>query len=233
MRTIPVLLGIFSLAFLAACAGKAGDGVHCEECDNVTELLVGTKCVSIAEVSACGPDGHSHGGDVCHCFSGQEPTAIGGANYCLMTCAMAASDDDSVKEDVDEHACEAAEGTKEAATAVDAFERFDEVHLELETAYELILPAGKEGFTHTGPATTGDWAIYLGKADIFAGAYNAKGEELEVEVVGANEDCATTYPAVFHVLYTAQEGMAPAIVLKFKAPTIETKVLFFAHEAAY
>lgn len=231
MRTIPVLLGIFSLTFLAACAGKAGDGVHCEECDNVTELLVGTKCVPIAEIAVCGPDGHAHG-DVCHCFSGQAPTTIGENQYCIQECSAGEPGDQQV-EDVDAHACEAAEGAKETATAVDAFEKFDEVHLELETLYELTLPAGKEGFVHTGPATTGDWAIYLGKSDLFVGAFNAKGEELEVEMMGANEDCATIFPAIFHVLYTVQEGMGPAIILKFKASTAETKVLFFAHEAGH
>lgn len=222
------------IVFLAAlvpisCAGSKGDSVQCEECDNVTELLVGTKCVPIADVAVCGPDGHAHGA-VCHCFSGQEVTTIGGKEYCIQECKEG---EEPEEEDVDAHACEAAEGAKETATAVDAFDKFSEVHLELETLYELTLPAGKEGFVHTGPATTGDWAIYMGKSDLFEGAFNAKGEELEVETIGANEDCATIFPAVFHVLYTVQEGMGPAIILKFKAPTAETKVLFFAHEAGH
>jgi len=232
MKHLFIVIVFLTALTLISCAGSKGDSVKCEECDNVTELLVGTKCVPIADVAVCGPDGHAHG-DVCHCFSGQEVTTIGGTDYCLMTCEMATSDDDMVEEDVDAHACEAAEGAKETATAVDAFEKFDEVHLELETLYELTLPAGKEGFVHTGPATTGDWAVYLGKSDLFEGAFNAKGEELEVETIGANEDCATTFPAVFHVLYTVQEGMGPAIILKFKAPSVETKILFFAHEAGH
>ncbi len=215
---------------VVSCAAAKGDSVQCEECDNVTELLVGTKCVPIADIPVCGPDGHAHG-DVCHCFSGQMPTIIGGKEYCIQECKE--GEDDHHEEDVDAHACEAAQGTREAATVVDAFDKFGEVHLELETLYELTLPAGKEGFVHTGPATTGDWAIYLGKSGLFESAFNAKGEKLEIETIGANEDCATTFPAVYHVRYTAQEGMGPAIVLKFKAPETETKVLFFAHEAGH
>jgi len=229
MKKNLIVLFSFLALFLVACAGSKGDSVTCEECDNVTKLLVGTKCVPIDQIAVCGPDGHAHG-DVCHCFSDQTPTTIGGKQYCIQECKVG---EEPEEEDVDAHACEAAEGAKETATAVDSFEKFSEVHLELETLYELTLPAGKAGFVHTGPATTGDWAIYLGKADVFEGAFNAKGEELAVEVIGANKDCATTYPAVYHVLYTAQEGMGPAIVLKFKAPTAETKVLFFAHEAGH
>ncbi len=229
MKDLFIVIVSLAAFALISCAGSKGDLVHCEECDNVTELLVGTQCVPIADVAVCGPDGHAHG-DVCHCFSGQTPTTIGGKQYCIQECKEGVEPEE---EDVDAHACEAAKGTKETATAVDAFEKFSEVHLELETLYELTLPAGKEGFVHTGPATTGDWAIYLGKSGLFEGAFNAKGEELEVETIGANEDCATTFPAVYHVLYTAQEGMGPAIILKFKAPETETKVIIFAHETGH
>jgi hypothetical protein len=76
---------VFSLALLAglgACAAEKGDEIECPECDNETTVLVGDRCVSIDEVDPCGPDGHLHG-DECHCFDGQDPTSIGGTQYCL------------------------------------------------------------------------------------------------------------------------------------------------------
>ena len=80
------ITGVFTaslvILFLAVSCMGPGDDVACPVCDNATELLVGAKCVPIEQVDECGPDGHSHGAE-CHCFSGQEPTAIDGKSYCL------------------------------------------------------------------------------------------------------------------------------------------------------
>ncbi len=78
-----LVITVVSVSFISfSCASKHGDHVHCPECDNETEILVGTKCVPIEDVEDCGPDGHSHG-DYCHCFSNQEVTVINGREFCL------------------------------------------------------------------------------------------------------------------------------------------------------
>jgi hypothetical protein len=82
MKNITIATIIFSSLFIIACASKSGDKVDCPECNNTTEILVGTKCVPIEKVEECGPDGHAHG-DICHCFSDQEVTIIGERSFCL------------------------------------------------------------------------------------------------------------------------------------------------------
>jgi len=227
MRYLLISIALFTLF---SCASKDGDKVDCPSCNNTTEILVGTKCVSISEIEACGPDGHAHGTE-CHCFRGQLTTKINGKEYCLQQgCGSENSEEQT--EDVDKHACEAAKGTKESVESVDSFEKFDEVHLELETFYEVTLKAGKESFVHTGPATTGDWAVYMSDKAILDSAYNAKKEQLEIKNMGQNPDCETVFPDVFHVFYTEKEGMGPAIVLKFKAQAEDKKVTIFIHEAS-
>lgn len=106
MKNLSVRITVAALAtaggvFAAGCMG-AGDTLTCPECDNVTRILVGDKCVPVGDVSECGPDGHCHG-DECHCFSGQEPTGIGGVMYCLQQDCAADKEDILGHLDCDEH----------------------------------------------------------------------------------------------------------------------------------
>lgn len=82
MRKITIIIIFLIAVAVSSCAAKAGDKVDCPECNNETEILVGTKCVPIEDVDECGPDGHSHG-EECHCFSSQEVTVIGEKPFCL------------------------------------------------------------------------------------------------------------------------------------------------------
>lgn len=100
---------------LTTCATSPGDTLDCPTCDNVTELLVGAaRGVAIAEVEACGPDGHGHG-EACHCFSGQQPTAIGGTEYCLQ---QGCGGSGAQMGDPDALACDEVSRTPELVTAV-------------------------------------------------------------------------------------------------------------------
>lgn len=102
MKNLTIAMIVFSSLFIIACASKSGDSVDCPECDNTTEILVGTKCVAVEEVDACGPDGHAHG-EECHCFSGQEITVIGEKSFCLQQGCGETSDEEHDDCDEEEH----------------------------------------------------------------------------------------------------------------------------------
>jgi len=101
MRKTIATFTILTLMMISSCAAKAGDKADCPECNNETEILVGTKCVPIEEVDECGPDGHAHG-DECHCFSSQEVSLIGERSFCLQQgCEEVDSDIEACDEDED------------------------------------------------------------------------------------------------------------------------------------
>jgi len=218
-------LCLFSLLAFVSCASGDGDKVNCPTCDNLTQLLVGTKCVPIADVDVCGPDGHAHGTE-CHCFSGQEPTAIGGQNYCLQQ----GCGDKGETEDVDALACAALEETGENVTAADEFAKFEDAHADLGELIVLSLPDGKPGFVHFPASETGDFAVYLDTAGAFDKALDGEGHELETETLGANPDCSDKLPALFHVLVTNESGQIKPQILQFKSGAART-VKLFIHEA--
>lgn len=224
-----VIIGLFGLSslFLVSCAFGNGDAIDCPECDNVTELLVGTKCVPIEEVAKCGPDGHSHGTE-CHCFSGQEVTTINGEDYCLQQ-GCGGGDDDGEPVDVDALACDALDKAAETVTAADEFARFEEAHADLGTVIALSLPDGKPGFVHFPAEETGDYAVYLDTAGAFDKALDGEGNELEVEALGENPDCADELPELVHVLVTNDSGQVKPQILQFKSGTART-VKLFIHE---
>ncbi len=229
MKYLVVMIAIFTIF---SCASKKGDSVECPVCDNKTTFLKGTKCVPIAEVEACGPDGHAHGTD-CHCFSGQAPTEIDGKEYCIQK-DCGGNTDETPEEDVDAHACETVKaGNATSVEGVATIDEFEKAHLELETLYEITLKAGAETYFHTGPATTGDWAVYFSEAGVFDSAYNAEKVKLESESLGANPDCKENLKDLYNVLYTEKEGMGPAIIIKLKAQTEDKKVVVFVHEAGH
>ncbi|RJO64438.1 MAG: hypothetical protein C4523_18420 [Myxococcales bacterium] len=228
LTTVIIGLTLLSVLLVVSCAAGKGDSVQCPECDNVTELLVGTKCVPIEEVEECGPDGHSHGAE-CHCFSGQEPTAIGGKDYCLQQGCGGGDADGGEMEDVDALACEALEGAAETVTAADDFARFDEAHADLGKMIALSLSDGKPGFVHFEAEKTGDYAVYLDTAGTFDKALDEEGHELEVEMLGENPDCADKLPELIHILVTNDSGQVKPQVLQFKSGPART-VKLFIHE---
>lgn len=178
---------------IASCASSAGDDVTCPECDNVSELLVGNTCVPTDQVETCGPDGHPHG-DECHCFSGQQPTEIGGIQYCLQTGCTAAP-----QEDLNAHACEHLEETPETVSAVDDFASFEEAHADLETLVEIGLPSSGTGYVHFPGRQTGHVLVLLGTTGVFSAAYDATHNALTSENLGPNEDCSSDLPEVWEV----------------------------------
>lgn len=230
MKNLAITIIVFSSLFIIACAAKSGDSVDCPDCNNTTEILVGTKCVAVEEVDACGPDGHAHG-DVCHCFSGQEITVIGEKSFCLQQGCGGSDDTDVVEEDVDAHACEAFEGeVAESVTAVGTIDEFDTVHVEQEELIEVTLKAGTDNFFHFGVAKTGDYALYISAKDLFVKAFDKDKTELDVEDMGANPDCSEDFPQVYHVLANSEGTMVP-VILQFANVDSDTKVKIFIHEA--
>jgi len=204
---------------LCSCALDEGEAADCPECDNVTELLVGDKCVAIEEVAKCGPDGHSHG-DACHCFSGQDPTEINGTMYCLQQgCAGADAGQDS-EEDVDMQACEHLGDSAEAATAVETFEEFDQAHVDLDLLAEIALPADHEGFVHFPGMETTEYAVFVSTTGAVDAFLDADGESLDAQNMGSNTDCPDDFKEVWHVSVTNNTGSPLPQVIRFKAGSV-------------
>jgi len=203
---------VFGLSLLGGCATAPGDTVACPVCDGISELLVGARCVPIAEVAVCGPDGHAHG-DACHCFSGQEPTTIGGAAYCLQQGCGGAGEE----EDLDAWACEEVGQAPEQATAVVAFADFAAVHLEDARVTEVILPAGQESYVHCAAPRAGHLRLDLAAAGVLLAALDAAGRPLELEGGAANPDCPAGLPATYEVHLPAGEDYPHPVVLRFAA----------------
>jgi hypothetical protein len=204
---------------VAACGSDDGDEVTCPDCDNVTELLVGNKCVPIEEVEACGPDGHAHGSE-CHCFSGQQPTEIGGTEYCLQTECT-----DDHQEDPHAHACELLEGTPEAVTAVASFDDFGDAHADLETRIDVSLPGGTS-YIHFPGHETGHVLVFLDTAGVFVTAYDGEQTELTTESLGANEDCSAELAEVWEVYVENDTGTpTPQILELTGAGTVRMIIL--------
>ncbi len=192
------------IALPLGCATSPGDTPECPTCDDRTELLVGWKCVPIAEVEACGPDGHAHGTD-CHCFHGQEPTVIGGVEYCLQPGCEVEADPDAL-------ACEEIDRTPEAVTAVSDPADVEGAHVDLGRVAAVSLPAGQEGYVHFGVPGAGPYHLYLDTAGALLGAQDGLGAELGAEDEGPNPACADI-PEVWHLTATA----AGPVVLRFAA----------------
>jgi hypothetical protein len=201
---------LFAVVFLGSCATEAGDTPACPSCNNTTELLVGAKCVPIAQVEACGPNGHAHGGE-CHCFDEKDSVVIGGKSYCLQSCGAATT---PKVEDVDLHACEHIGDLPVAATAVEAFAEFDTVHVEHETVTDVALPAGKGGYLHFEGHETGHVVVYVSPAGALAGVMDANQAAVGAENEGANEDCPTEWPEVWHVAVVNATGTPQPQILK-------------------
>ncbi len=215
MKTFRISVLALALTALAACATDKGDNVECPECDNVTELLVGSRCVPIAEVEPCGPDGHAHGAE-CHCFSDQAPTSIGGVEYCLQSDCL--SEPPAV--DPDALACAELDETPEAVTAVTVFADFPNAHVDLSTLAEITLPANQPSYVHFPGLATGHVRVYLDRAGVLAGAFNGSEVALATEAAGANEDCGVELPEVWEVDVVNTSGSPEPQVLAFAAGTV-------------
>jgi len=209
-----LLLGL-GLASLG-CALDKGDSVNCPTCDNVTQLLVGTRCVPLAEVEECGPDGHSHG-TACHCFHGQTPTTIGEHGYCLQQgCGGGDQDASEAVTDPDLHACEHLGDVPEQVSAVAAFADFDNAHVEVEHLVEIVLPVNQRGFVHFEGDATGEVAVYVrepGRIDSFL---DENEQPLTAENVGGNTDCPADFPEVWHVEIVNDSGQPKPQIIRFK-----------------
>lgn len=215
LRTFTAAVQLLLLG-LAGCATEPGDTVDCPTCDNATELLVGARCVAIAEVAVCGPDGHSHG-DECHCFSGQQPTEIGGKEYCLQQGCAGSGEQTG---DPDEQACEEVALEPEQATAVTRFAEFESVHLEDGKVVEVTLPAGQESFVHCAALAAGHLRVDLSVAGVLDAALDAEGNPLELEGGAANPDCSEVLPAVHEVHLETGATYPHPVVLRFKAGSV-------------
>ena len=209
-RTLIGLLGTLALV-TAGCATSAGGDPDCPTCDNETELLVGFKCVPIEDVEPCGPDGHAHG-DECHCFSGQDPTEIAGADYCLQADCKEPED-----RDVDALACDEADETPEAVSAVEVFDDFPQAHVDLEHPAEISLPAGAEAYVHFPGSETATFHVYLDTEGALAGVLDAQGDPVTAGPEGANQDCPEDWPEVWHVEVVNDSGQVQPQILHFAA----------------
>ncbi len=214
---------------LSACADDDGDKTQCPTCDNMTELLVGTKCVPIAEVEACGPDGHLHGTE-CHCFGGQSPTAIGGASYCLQA---ACSDDSAIEVDLDAEACAHHEDAAETVVPAATFAEFDSAHVGTEVLAELSLPALTTSYLHFEADETGHVLVYLSHAEVFVGAYNAAEQPLETVNLGVNADCPADFAEVWEVHVVTDAGTVAPQILAFAPASATTVSLVLLKEHAH
>lgn len=218
--TVVFLLALLTPILATSCATEAGDDVDCPTCDNVTELLVGSKCVPIEDVEACGPDGHSHGTE-CHCFSGQEPTEIGGVEYCLQQgCAGSDGDTDgdvTEEQDIDKHACEHLGDTPEEVDAVTSFAEFENAHVDLEHLAHVELPNDSEGFVHFPGHETGEVAVFVDTAGVIDGFLDAEENELEAHNQGENTDCPGDFKEIWHVEVVNDSGSVKPQIIRFKA----------------
>jgi hypothetical protein len=198
----------------AGCATSPGDDPDCPECDNVTELLVGFKCVPIDEVEACGPDGHPHG-DECHCFSGQTPTTIGDTEYCLQ------DDCKDVEVDIDALACDEIDETPEPVTPVTDFADFEDAHADLGRVAEVDLPDGQESFLHFPGMETAEYAVFLDTTGVLDAVLDASETGLHAHAMGENPDCQAELPEVWHVEVENDTGTAQPQIVRFKAGTVD------------
>ncbi len=206
----------FVLVILAtSCATEDGDEITCPTCDNETQLLVGTKCVPIEDIDTCGPDGHSHGNE-CHCFSDQEPTEIGGAEYCLQQGCSGDNEDNSQEtEDLEQHACEHLGDTPEEVSAVSSFDEFSNAHVDLEHLAQIELTTGSENFVHFPGQETGEVAVFIDTVGIVDGFLDAEENELEAHNEGENSDCPGDFKEVWHVEITNDSGSVKPQIIRF------------------
>jgi len=202
------MIALLAGALIVSCADSAGDDIQCPMCNNTTEVLVGTTCVPLAEVAACGPDGHAHGSE-CHCFSGQAPTVIGGLQYCLqLSCGGQQGDSDAL-------ACAEVTRAAENVTAVASLAAVESAHVDVGKVAEVVLPAGLEGFVHFGAAAAGEMHVHASIPGIVQGALTMDGTPLVAAVEGANEDC----PAVLAEVWGVQVTAPGPVVLRLAAGT--------------
>jgi hypothetical protein len=214
---------------VGGCATEAGDTLACPTCNNTTEVLVGAKCVPIAQVAACGPNGHAHG-DKCHCFDEKDPVVIGGNSYCLQSCGSTTQTEIA---DLDLHACEHIGALPVQATAVEAFAEFDAAHVEQDKVTEVALPAGKGGYVHFAGHETGHVVVFVSLAGALAGVVDAKQVAVGAENEGANEDCPADWPEAWHVAVVNATGTPQPQILKLN-PVAGNKVrLLILEEGAH
>jgi len=208
---IPALL---AGALAASCANRAGDDVECPTCDGTSEARVGTRCVPLAEIEACGPAGHAHGTE-CHCDSGQPPTAIGGIEYCLqLACGEEQTDPAAL-------ACDQVGHATESVAAVASLAEIERAHLDLGQVVEVVLPAGVESFVHFGAAAPGEAHVFASLPGVVQAALTPDGTPLAATLEGANEACPAALPETWGV----QVAAAGPVVLRLAAGAVPSLAL--------
>lgn len=256
MKIKLLLISAIMSLFFVSCANGNGDKVECPTCDNQTQVLVGTKCVDITEISECGPDGHSHGADIpCHCYSDQEQTEINGQRYCLQNACVqeeecnghgklvnescqcdtgyVVDEVDSTKcmpLDLDSLACDAFDTN--ATETKDAMDDFNGTHLEVETKNLVNLIPDKESFVHFPTATSTTFAVFVDQPDLLLAAYSKDGDtEFDIKKMGEDEDCSGKIHALYHIKVTrqVQNATEEPVVLKFDKH--DGPVFIYIHEA--
>lgn len=213
---------IFSLTILMlSCADSDGNNEECETCDNITTVLVGTKCVPIAEVEACGPDGHAHG-EVngvpdCHCFHGQNTTDINGAPYCLQSeCST------TEEKDWDQVACEIfSDQAEEIVLTTD----YTIAHMHFEEKMEVVL-GETETMGHIPVLQDSAFMLHLSEKDVFVKASLADGTDVEFEREDANSDCSSDIKEVIHIHMENDTGEKFPLILHFRAQNSSNERVF-------
>jgi len=256
MKKIVLMTVITITLILTSCANSAGESVECPTCDNIKEVLVGTKCVPIEEISECGPDGHSHGeNEPCHCFSDQEETDINGKKYCLQLscetkecnnhgklenneciCDNGFIQDKNDKtlcvkeiEDLDKYACN--KFLEEVTKKELAKDDFNGQHIKLDTKNVITLLKDKESYIHFAVEKDAKFIIYIDKVDILDSIYSKDGTmEHTITSLGENSDCKDDIKAVYEVdiKRTISDIAKEPAVLKFKP--FDGDITIFVHE---
>lgn len=205
---------INTLVIMSACATSPGDATECPACDNLTELLVGTKCVPIDQIEICGPDGHAHGSD-CHCYNGQQPTRIGSTDYCLQASCQ------EIEVDLDAIACAEIDQTPLSLTPVLVFQDFEDAHLDLERVTQVDLPSGQESFVHFAGLATEEYAVFLDTPEVLQAFLDEANNPLPAHLMGANSDCQTSLPEVWHAEVDHDSPTARPQIIRFKAGSVD------------
>ena len=208
-------VSLFFAMLVQSCAITDGDEVNCPVCDNKTEVLVGNKCVPLDQVDTCGPDGHNHG-EECHCFSGQEPTEIGGTQYCLQQgCPGEEQDTDGDSTDLEQQACEHVQDTPEEVQAVSDFADFDQAHSDLAHLVKVELPSDSEGFIHFPGKKTGEVLVFVSQTGLIKDFLDADKKVLEAHNQGENKDCPESFKEVWQVKIINDSGTVKPQIIHF------------------
>ncbi|PID38300.1 MAG: hypothetical protein CSB49_06330 [Proteobacteria bacterium] len=176
-----------------------------------------------AASEACGGHGHLHDG-ACRCDTGYKVDPADKAN-CVADKAFT------------EIACDEFAVTPKSETVVEVFASFEDVHVDLDTPYEVTLPDDKPSYLHFSVTETGEYVIFLSEAGVFDTFMHRN--ETEVAPAGgvANGKCATAIRDHWHADLTfdgAPGDTKVPYIVRFKAVAGgKTVTLMIKHHDAH